>query len=372
VPIILKLLSFLLLFPAFSAAAEFEQDLTLESAVGREVPAAPEAQVVDGAAADYEGYLATLAYYSDIAYQAVPGTEDYLEASIAGDYLRRKVDEIEAGLGASGSPMSLNGDPVRLHLPSEKVMSELRGVFGFGTEDGRAEPVTIKRGFAKIVYVKGSTPFLVQDDSFLNKGEIILTFDDGPAPGKYSMAVADNLKANSAQAVFFVLGEKLGAAGKAIIKVEAEDGNFVAVHGYNHATETGKPFTAYTTGKTLAKLGQAAGSITSATGVKPALFRPPYGVIGADALKAVITGLDLVPLGWTIDTMDWSVKSPDELYAKTIALIKQRGKGIVLMHDIHPQSRETVRRLLQWFKENNYKVVSPDRIVQAFRAQQGE
>ncbi|MCX5784763.1 MAG: polysaccharide deacetylase family protein [Elusimicrobia bacterium] len=368
-PKILKLLPFLLLFSVFSAAAEFEKDLTLESAARQEVPAPPEASAIDRTAPDYGGYLAALSYYSDVAYKGVPGTEAYLEASIAGDYLRGKVDEIETGLRAAGKPIPSEGVPGRDCLPSEKVMAELRGVFGFGTGGDRGEPVSIKKGFAKIVYVKGTTPFLVQEDSFLNKGEVILTFDDGPAPGEYSREVADNLKANSAQAAFFVLGEKLGSSGKAMIKAEAEDGHFVSVHGYHHATETGKPFTAYTTEKTLDQLGRVAGSIIAATGVKPALFRPPYGVIGADALKAVIADLNLAPLGWTIDTMDWSIKSPDELYAKTIALIKQRGKGIILMHDIHPQSRETAKRLLQWFKENNYKVVSPDRIVQAFQAQ---
>jgi effector-binding domain-containing protein len=49
-------------------------------------------------------------------------------------------------------------------------------------------------------------------------------------------------------------------------------------------------------------------------------------------------------------------------------MIKERGKGIILMHDIHPQSREVSRRLLVWLKENNYKVVSPDRITRAFKA----
>ena len=366
---IIKLLPFLFLSSVFSAAAEFEKDLTLENAAAQKVPAAPEAPVIYGTAADYDGYLATLSYYSNVAYKAVPGTDAYLEASIAGDYLRGKADAIEAELRAAGKPLPLAGAPGRDLLPSEKIMAELRGVFGFGTDSGRNEPVSIKQGFAKIVYVKGTTPYLAQEDSFLNKGEVILTFDDGPAPGEYSREVADNLKANSAQAAFFVLGEKLGPAGKAMIKAEAEDGHFVSVHGYHHATETGKPFTAYTTEHTLDQLGQVAGAIVSATGVKPELFRPPYGVIGADALKAVISDLNLVPLGWTIDTMDWSIKSPDELYAKTIASIKQRGKGIILMHDIHPQSRATAKRLLQWFKENNYKVVSPDRIVRAFRAQ---
>jgi LDH2 family malate/lactate/ureidoglycolate dehydrogenase len=44
-------------------------------------------------------------------------------------------------------------------------------------------------------------------------------------------------------------------------------------------------------------------------------------------------------VGWTIDTLDRSTKDPEQLYQKIIEMIRRRGKGIVLMHDIHPQSR---------------------------------
>ena len=364
-----KYICLLVLAPAFLSAADFENALVPENIIYQEVPAAPKAPLFDRTAPDYLDYRAALAYYSDVAYRAAPGSEDYLEAYAAGNYLREKVDALEARLRAAGQPVPvIDREGAVFKAPSRKVASELKKVFGFGKGTGRLEPVVLKTGFAKIVYVKGSTPFLVQGDSFLSKGEVILTYDDGPAPGEYSREVAENLRANSSSAVFFVLGSKLGAQGKAVIKTEAEKGHFVSVHGYFHATEAGKPFTAYSTQKILSELGGVAGTITSATGVKPGLFRPPYGIIAPDAMKAVTGELGLIPLGWTIDTLDWSIKSPDELYAKTIAMIKERGKGIVLMHDIHPQSREVSRRLQTWLKDNNYKVVSPERITQAFKA----
>ena len=361
-------LPLLLILPACAYSSDFEKALASENIAVQQITPAPRAPGIQRVMSDYRDYYDTLSYYSEAAYRAEPGTDAYLEAYIAGNYLRNKVDAMGDGLRAAGAQVPDMSHAPAVQAPSKRVLAELRGTFGFGGSPNKAEPVSIKQGFAKIVYVKGTTPYLVQEDSFLKKGEVILTFDDGPAPGEYSKEVAENLRANSASAVFFVLGQKLGTAGKAVIKDMSEKGQVVSVHGYFHATESGKPFTAYSKEKILSQLGGVADTITAATGDKPGLFRPPYGVIAPDALKSVITDLNLVPLGWTIDTLDWSIKSPEELYAKTIAMIKQRGKGVILMHDIHPQSRETAKRLLNWLKENNYTVVAPDRITQAFKA----
>ncbi|MFA6434847.1 MAG: hypothetical protein WCW52_09145 [Elusimicrobiales bacterium] len=77
----------------------------------------------------------------------------------------------------------------------------------------------------------------------------------------------------------------------------------------------------------------------------------------------------LIPVGWTIDSLDWSTKDPDTLYRKTMALIQQRGKGIVLMHDIHPQSRTASKQLVKWLADHGYKVVSPERMAEAYNKQ---
>ncbi|MDP2865168.1 MAG: polysaccharide deacetylase family protein, partial [Elusimicrobiota bacterium] len=192
-------------------------------------------------------------------------------------------------------------------------------------------------------------------------------FDDGPGP--LTEEISASMKEAGAPSVFFVLGSKMGESGKARVKKAAADGHEAAVHGYNHATESGKPFTALSQAETLRQLSGVDASIKAATGKKPAFFRPPYGIISPEALKAIVSDLELTPVGWTIDTLDWSTKDPDELFEKTVSLIKQRGKGIVLMHDIHSQSRTASKRLVKWLAENGYKVVSPERMTKAFRGE---
>ncbi|OGS13086.1 MAG: hypothetical protein A2234_00460 [Elusimicrobia bacterium RIFOXYA2_FULL_58_8] len=65
--------------------------------------------------------------------------------------------------------------------------------------------------------------------------------------------------------------------------------------------------------------------------------------------------------------MDWSARDPDQLHLNTIGMIKKRGKGIVLMHDIHPQSRTAAAKLVKWLAGNGYAVVSPARLTEAYR-----
>lgn len=339
-----------------------------------EVPAAPPAAVeISVLKAEYEEFHSALKVYSNIAYVSPQHSPEFLEAAASGQYLRARLE----GMAARIKRASVAGEGVPAvdarsrGKVSYKVSSELNDAFGFyGAEperDAETRGVVIKQGYCQVNFVKNNVPFLVQSDSFLRKGEVILTFDDGPGP--LTEEVSGFLKEAGAPSVFFVLGAKMGASGKVRVKKAAADGHEVAVHGYNHATESGKPFTALSKEETLRQLSGVDASIKEATGKKPAFFRPPYGIISPEAVTAIASGLQLTPVGWTIDTLDWSTKDPDELFEKTVSLIKQRGKGIVLMHDIHPQSRTAAKRLLKWLSDNGYTVVSPERMTKAFRGE---
>lgn len=334
------------------------------------VPAVPPASALVGVLrANYNEYYSALKVYSDAAYAARQDSPEYMEAFANGQYLRARMEALEA-IAPAVAERGAQGPELRgPGKVSAKVRSELDGVFGFnraaGARGQAKRGVPIKEGYCQINYVKNATPFLVQYDGFLKKGEVIITFDDGPGP--LTGEVSASMKEAGAEGVFFALGSKFTAAGKERAKAAAADGNYVSVHGYNHATESGKPFTALSLEETLKQLDGVSSSITAATGKKPMFFRPPYGIISPEALRAISSELGLAPVGWTIDTLDWSTKDPEALYQKTISMIKQRGKGIVLMHDIHPQSRTALKQLLKWLAANGYKVVSPEKMSTAFK-----
>lgn len=345
--------------------------LSAEQVRAVEVPAAP-APSPDRRAllAEYQEYYSALKDHSETAYRAPQGSPAYLEASAAGRYLRARLQSMAERLGGepAGAELALVKDAKKAAGFSWAVQNELNDVFGFGAEKAaEARGVPVKAGYCKINYVKNNVPFLVQFDGFLNKGEVILTFDDGPGP--LTEEVSSAMKAGNAPSIFFVLGSKLGPNGRELVRKTAADGHEAAVHGYHHATESGKPFTALSTAETLRQLGGVKNGIAAAGGGAPRFFRPPYGIISPGALDAITSELGLIPVGWTIDTLDWSTKDPGELFDKTVAQIRRRGKGIVLMHDIHPQSRTAAKRLVKWLADNGYTVVSPDRLAKAYRGE---
>jgi peptidoglycan/xylan/chitin deacetylase (PgdA/CDA1 family) len=347
-----------------SAAGAFEDSLSSDNIFSAEVPAPPAPAGDETAGAAYARYTAALNHYSEMAFRSEPGTEAYMEAYLAASYLRDRLEPLGGTAAAKSARIDLD-----FARPDAATLAEVADFFGWGQamkDEQLSPPVTIKAGFATIKYVKGNTPFLVQGDSFLKRGEVILTFDDGPDTHGLTASVLES-NAGSAPSIFFVLGSKLGPAGRAVIRDEAARGHEVSLHGYWHATETGKPFTRYSTEQVLADLGRTADLIKTATGKAPSFFRPPYGIIAPQALRAAIDRFGVTPMGWTVDTLDWSTKDPDELFEKTTSLIRQRGKGIVLMHDIHPQSVRVNARLIKWLGDNGYKVVNPEAAVRAFR-----
>jgi len=356
------------LLPLLNAAAA---DLRLPQAPGDvEVPAAsPAAADPIALIAEYDEVYQALKFFSDLAFVAPQGSPQALEAAASGQYLRGRLEDLGRSIKSETGTEYTGVDTRSQGKVSYRISAELGDVFGYlGAVSAREERgVPIKAGYCQINYVKNNVPFLVQYDGFLKKGEVILTFDDGPGPLTAEVSAA--MKEGNAPSVFFVLGSKLGVNGKALAKKTAADGHELAVHGYHHATAEGKPLTALSTGEILRQLGGVKESIKTAAGVTPRLFRPPYGIVTPEALRALDTELGLVPVGWTLDTLDWSTKDPDELFQTTLSMLQKRGKGMSLRTDIHPQSRPASIRLVKWLAENGYTVVSPERLVKAYRGE---
>ena len=82
------------------------------------------------------------------------------------------------------------------------------------------------------------------------------------------------------------------------------------------------------------------------------LFRPPYGRISEQVKSAV--GVPVID--WTIDTLDWTGVSADEIYQ---TVFNQKFSGaIVLMHDGYPHTVDALKRLLPDLEKDGYQVVS--------------
>ncbi|MFF0249364.1 polysaccharide deacetylase family protein [Streptosporangium sandarakinum] len=153
---------------------------------------------------------------------------------------------------------------------------------------------------------------------------VALTFDDGPDP-RSTPRFLDELARLGCRATFFVLGEMLErhpALGRRVVA----DGHEIAVHGWHHGNAL-----AAAPGRTAAEIGAAARLVADVTGVRPAWYRPPYGVLSAEALVAARV-LGLRPVLWTAWGRDWTRSAtPSSVLAALAPGL--RGGATLLLHD---------------------------------------
>ncbi len=188
------------------------------------------------------------------------------------------------------------------------------------------------------------------DPNFLAPGEVVLSFDDGPSPNDTREVLAALAK-ECTKATFFVVGEMV-ALHPEVVKEVAEQGHTIGTHTWSHPN--------------LAKLSLAdvtqeieatfdAAQKASPEPIAP-FFRYPYlssSKVTVDYLKSRNIGQFAVD----IDFQDWRVRSSKAVIKRIMAGLKARGRGIILMHDIHKWTADAVPELLAQLKAGGYKVV---------------
>lgn len=82
------------------------------------------------------------------------------------------------------------------------------------------------------------------------------------------------------------------------------------------------------------------------------LLRTPFGKTNELVRQAAFTPL----IDWTIDTLDWTGVSADEIYEGVLSSCFSG--AIVLMHDGYQNTVDALKRLLPALKENGYQAVT--------------
>jgi peptidoglycan/xylan/chitin deacetylase (PgdA/CDA1 family) len=189
-----------------------------------------------------------------------------------------------------------------------------------------------------------------RDYDFLQPGEVVLTFDDGPWPATTPMVLAA-LKAECLQATFFPIG-KHATWHPEVLKQVIAAGHTLGSHTWSHQNLSRKsPQEA----KDEIEKGMSAVAMMAGTPIAP-FFRYPQLRQTAD-LKAYLAQRNVAAFSIDIDSEDFKIKKPDVLVRSTMAALKKKGKGIILMHDLHKWTALALPELLAQLKANGYKVV---------------
>ena len=137
-------------------------------------------------------------------------------------------------------------------------------------------------------------------DAAARRGEIALTFDDGPDPA-VTPQVLDLLDRAGARGTFFCVGSR-AQAHPGLVREIVRRGHAVENHSQDHSTAFGW----YGPGRLRREIGAAQDALAALAGRAPAFFRAPFGVRNP-FVDPVLARLGLVYASWTrrgYDTVD--------------------------------------------------------------------
>jgi len=184
--------------------------------------------------------------------------------------------------------------------------------------------------------------------------EVVLTFDDGPLP-RYTNQILDILAAQCVRATFFLVGEMARAYPAAARRAFA-DGHTIGTHSEGHPLPFNKLQTAlleYEIDKGIADVGAVLGDPRQ---VAP-FFRVP-GLAHSDAIESELSARHLISFGSDTVADDWHHRiSPKRIISLAVSRLQARGKGILLLHDIHAATVAALPGILRDLKQRGFHIV---------------
>jgi len=188
------------------------------------------------------------------------------------------------------------------------------------------------------------------DEIALMPGEVILTFDDGPRPGK-TEAILETLDRYGVGATFMMLGTS-AERHPDLVRLVAQRGHTIGTHTYDHAnlSELGNA-------EAMAEIAAGEEAVAKALGHPPSpFFRFPY-LAQTGFLRTSLVQSNVVVLDVDIDSKDYFSDTPAKVMARTLARLDARGSGIILFHDIHARTVAMLPDFLAELDSRGYSVV---------------
>lgn len=184
--------------------------------------------------------------------------------------------------------------------------------------------------------------------------EVVLTFDDGPVP-RYSNQVLDILAAQCVKATYFLIGG-MARAYPATVRRIYEEGHTIGTHTEDHPSRMQK----LSRDKVRQEIDEGIADVSAALGDPTELapfFRIP-GLARSDVIEEELAARSLVSFSADAVADDWHRRiKAAEIVRRAMSRLQARGKGILLLHDIHPATVAALPELLKKLKEAGFRIV---------------
>jgi peptidoglycan-N-acetylglucosamine deacetylase len=191
-------------------------------------------------------------------------------------------------------------------------------------------------------------------DIQLRPGEVILTFDDGPRPGRTDR-ILDTLDQFGVKATFLMTGQSAEAHPHTAQEV-ALRGHTIGTHTYDHSNLSELSVDAAQDEIDRGK--RAVIRVLAAVGEQPdPFFRFPY-LARTSLLRTSLSDEHLIDLGVDIDSDDYFNSTPAEVIERTLRRVREKGRGIILFHDIHQRTVDMLPDFLSALEREDFHVVT--------------
>jgi peptidoglycan/xylan/chitin deacetylase (PgdA/CDA1 family) len=159
---------------------------------------------------------------------------------------------------------------------------------------------------------------------------VVLTYDDGPAPGA-TEAIARILSERDASATFFMLLTR-ARRNPSLVRDVLSGGHEVALHGPDHRRLTSMAYR-----DVVMRTRDAKAELEDLAGQPERFFRPPYGA-QSPLTRHAVHRAGLMPVMWSGTTWDWKDVAPEQRMAKVMS--GARPGAILLAHDSYADSSD--------------------------------
>lgn len=187
------------------------------------------------------------------------------------------------------------------------------------------------------------------------KKYVALTFDDGPN-NKTTPQLLDILKKHDVKATFFVLW-RLTAIYPDIVKREFEEWHEVANHTWDHPN-----LTTQKDSWIKKQISDTDREIKNVIWKNPNLFRPPYWAHN-QRVDNIIWGKTIIM--WNVDSMDWKHRNVQKNLKAVLSQVNNW--SIILFHDIHQATVDTIEPLIKELKKQGYEFLTVSELLEIWQ-----
>lgn len=183
---------------------------------------------------------------------------------------------------------------------------------------------------------------------------IAITYDDGPTP-QNTPRLLDMLRERNIKATFYVIGRSVDVYPQVLRRTVAE-GHEIGNHSHTH-----RLLSKLSNKEAIADLRRCKDAIRNAAGIEPRTLRPPYGGLLQAQRQLVMDEFGYPTILWSVDPLDW--KRPGAGVIASRLLAGASPGGILLAHDLHAQTVDSMPATLDGLLSRGYQFVTVSQLI---------